>query len=256
MIRWRQWPGSVIAGGEKHGDGPGCHGGIGTGTPPRGLASWAGAATPPRGRELRGRGLNNTASGCPQLRGRGLFQHGLGESQFFGRGHREHRLGLRELRGRGQSNTASGPTASWAGAQTTPPRVSRSLPGWTLASTAGANSLVFGNSISLNFAADGSVYLADGVLRTNPDSQTAANHFFGRFGGGYTFFTNSSDTDDTTGVTLAADGTAWARLSSRSTKEGFEPVDKVEILEKVAGLSWFAGTTRRMSKTPTHGRDG
>ena len=38
------------------------------------------------------------------------------------------------------------------------------------------------------------------------------------------------------GVSLAANGTAWQALSDRNSTTNFEPVDTVEVLEKVAAM--------------------
>ena len=64
-------------------------------------------------------------------------------------------------------------------------------------------------------------------------NSAAANEFAVRSTGGARFITN---TFGSTGVTLAAGGSAWSAVSARSTKENFTKVNAVEVLEKVASM--------------------
>ena len=64
-------------------------------------------------------------------------------------------------------------------------------------------------------------------------ASTNANSMTFRASGGVRFFSNSGAT---TGVSLAANGTAWAMISDRNVKKDFEPVNCVEVLEKLAAL--------------------
>ena len=54
-----------------------------------------------------------------------------------------------------------------------------------------------------------------------------------RAAGGYRLFSNAGMT---AGVSLAANGTAWAVISDRNVKKDFAPVDSVGILEKLAAM--------------------
>jgi hypothetical protein len=54
-----------------------------------------------------------------------------------------------------------------------------------------------------------------------------------RASGGYRLFSNSGST---AGVSLAANGTAWAVISDRNVKKDFSAVDSVQILEKLAAM--------------------
>jgi hypothetical protein len=51
--------------------------------------------------------------------------------------------------------------------------------------------------------------------------------------GGTTLYSNE---DQTTGVSLAAGGGSWTTLSDRNAKDDFQPVNPLEVLEKVAAL--------------------
>jgi hypothetical protein len=62
---------------------------------------------------------------------------------------------------------------------------------------------------------------------------TANNQFIARAGGGVRFYTNALLT---TGVTLAANGSAWASLSDANSKEHFRDLDGGDILAKIAAM--------------------
>ena len=64
-------------------------------------------------------------------------------------------------------------------------------------------------------------------------ASTAANQLSLRASGGYRLF---SDAGATAGVSLAADGTAWAVISDRNVKKDFAAVDSMAILEKLAAM--------------------
>jgi len=68
--------------------------------------------------------------------------------------------------------------------------------------------------------------LAD-IVSTNADSVTM------RAGGGYRLF---SDTSATTGVSLAAGSGTWTSMSDRNSKEEFQPVNPLAVLDQVAAL--------------------
>ncbi len=64
-------------------------------------------------------------------------------------------------------------------------------------------------------------------------ASTNANSVTMRASGGYRLFSN---TNATTGVSLAAGGSSWSSISDRNAKENFAPVNVREVLEKVAAL--------------------
>ena len=64
-------------------------------------------------------------------------------------------------------------------------------------------------------------------------ASTTANSVTMRASGGYWLFSNSGAT---AGVSLAADGTAWAVISDRNVKKDFASVNGRQILEKLAAL--------------------
>lgn len=69
---------------------------------------------------------------------------------------------------------------------------------------------------------------------TDADITSAAdNSVTFRASGGYRLF---SDSGATMGVSLAAGSGSWTSLCDRNAKENFEPVDTLEMLEKVAAL--------------------
>jgi hypothetical protein len=80
-------------------------------------------------------------------------------------------------------------------------------------------------------------------------SSTATNQFTARASGGVRFFTNSALTN---GVTLAANGGAWASLSDRNAKDDFRPLDARQVLEHVAALSIQTWRYRGQPETVRH----
>ena len=64
-------------------------------------------------------------------------------------------------------------------------------------------------------------------------ASSANNQFTVRASGGARFFSN---TGQSAGVSLAAGGTAWAIISDRNVKKNFQPVNRREVLEKLAAL--------------------
>ncbi|HQK02064.1 MAG TPA: tail fiber domain-containing protein [Verrucomicrobiota bacterium] len=64
-------------------------------------------------------------------------------------------------------------------------------------------------------------------------ASAAINSVTFRAAGGYRLFSNSGAS---AGVSLAANGTAWAVISDRNVKKDFAPVDTVDVLEKLAAL--------------------
>ena len=64
-------------------------------------------------------------------------------------------------------------------------------------------------------------------------ASTSANSVTMRAAGGYRLFSNSGAT---AGVSLAANGTAWAVISDRNVKKDFASVDARGILEKLAAM--------------------
>ena len=64
-------------------------------------------------------------------------------------------------------------------------------------------------------------------------ASSANNQFTVRASGGARFFSN---TGQSAGVSLAAGGTAWAIISDRNVKKNFQPVNRQEVLERLAAL--------------------
>jgi hypothetical protein len=69
-------------------------------------------------------------------------------------------------------------------------------------------------------------------------SSAAVNSVTFRAAGGYRLFSNSGAT---VGASLAAGSGSWTSISDRNAKENYQPVDQLEVLEKVVALpvtSW------------------
>jgi hypothetical protein len=95
----------------------------------------------------------------------------------------------------GRGNTVTGPSGFAAGA----------------AASAGSYSFVW----------------ADGTSTVS----TAAKQFIVRAAGGVTFY--SSDANNTAGLALSANGSAWTSPSDRNEKKNLQPLDRMAVLEKL-----------------------
>ena len=62
-------------------------------------------------------------------------------------------------------------------------------------------------------------------------ASTADNQFTARASGGVHFFSNAGLS---AGVSLAPGGTSWSVISDRAVKKDFQPVNEIEVLEKLA----------------------
>src|ERR1035437_3040477 len=63
-------------------------------------------------------------------------------------------------------------------------------------------------------------------------ASTNANSVTMRASGGFRFFTGTG----TVGASLAAGGTAWGVISDRNAKKNFQPLDGLEVLEKLSAI--------------------
>ena len=63
-------------------------------------------------------------------------------------------------------------------------------------------------------------------------ASTNANSVTMRASGGFRFFTGTGPV----GASLAAGGTSWATLSDRNAKKNFQPLDGLEVLEKLSAI--------------------
>ena len=129
----------------------------------------------------------------------------------------------------GQSTLASGDKSTAMGYQTTASGNSSTAMGWGAAASGNYSTAMGYYASATNTGSfvwsDSSYY--PGPTSTNNYSMTM------RAAGGYRLFSNAGMT---AGVSLAANGTAWAVISDRNVKKDFAPVDSVGILEKLAAM--------------------
>lgn len=147
-------------------------------------------------------GFDNTASGPNSVVVGGGSNVASGNESFVGGGDGNIASGFRSTIPGGDTNVASG---------------SRSFAAGTQAQAANTGSFVWCDSTGLALA----------------QASSATNQWTVRASGGSRFFSNSTST---TGVTLAAGGSAWVAVSDRNVKENFTPVNTQEVLEKVVNM--------------------
>jgi hypothetical protein len=92
-------------------------------------------------------------------------------------------------------------------------------------------SFVWGDSVNTN------------IVSTNVNSVTM------RASGGYRLFSN---TNASTGVSLAAGGGSWTSMSDRNSKENFTPVDPLTVLDKVSALPVSTWNYKSQDTTVRH----
>lgn len=189
--------------------------------------------------------------------------------------------------GGGRGNTASGQSATVGGgfecnasglAATVGGGIGNSASGYYSTTSGGAYNIASGDA---SIASGGYGNIAAGYFATIPggDDNFATNHAFAaghrakaihtgsfvwgdwtgadiasaadnsvtfRASGGYRLFSSGGAT---TGVSLAPGGGSWTSLSDRHAKEDFQPVNPLEVLEKVARLP--VSTWRYKSQDPS-----
>lgn len=161
-------------------------------------------------------GYDNDANNLGATVGGGRENKALGQYSTIGGGFGNESTGLYSATvAGGHTNIASGEYAT--------------VPGGTKNEANGNCSFAAGRRAKAN--ADGSFVWGDA---TDADiSCTTANRWFVRSSGGVYFYTESGLN---AGVFVAAGGNSWNSISDRATKEKFEPVDGVEVLERLAAM--------------------
>lgn len=161
-------------------------------------------------------GFVNTASGMNSYVGGGDHNNATGENSTVSGGDKNDADGNYSTIGGGSSNEANGAYSS--------------VPGGEDNVAAGDYSFAAGHRAIAN--ASGSFVWADNSSGSNLTG-TVGNQWLARCSGGVWFYTNSNLTS---GVILAAGGSAWSSVSDRNLKENFEEVDGQEVLDKLEGI--------------------
>jgi hypothetical protein len=156
----------------------------------------------------------NHASSYHASVGGGIYNQASGDYSTISGGDDNEASGWRASVGGGWYNRASGEHAT--------------IPGGEDNLASGARSFAAGTSAWATH--DGSFVWSCTSGGTN---STAANEFVARAYGGFRFYTASGTG---TGARLAPGGGSWTSLSDRNFKENIEPVDPVDILERLASL--------------------
>jgi hypothetical protein len=91
----------------------------------------------------------------------------------------------------------------------------------------------FAAGMSSNAVNEGAFVWSDDATSATMLSSTASNQFLARASGGFTFWTNATNT---VGATLASGSGAWASASDRAMKRDVARLDDAEVLEAVARL--------------------
>jgi hypothetical protein len=115
----------------------------------------------------------------------------------------------------GHTNTASGEYATVPGGTMNEANGNSSFAAGRRAKANNNGCFVWGDSTDANVAC------------------TTANRWLARSSGGVYFYTDSGVT---TGVYVASGGSSWNSISDRATKERFEPVDGLEVLERLVAM--------------------
>lgn len=162
-----------------------------------------------------GGGDRNTARGYATVGGGSLNTAGGSGYETVGGGLMNTASNLYASVGGGLSNTASGSYAT--------------IPGGNVNTAAGFGSFAAGRRAKANH--DGAFVWGD---NTNADfASTLANQFNIRASGGVRIFSNSTAT---TGVILAPGGGSWSSASDRNLKANFQPVDPLDVLERLLSV--------------------
>jgi hypothetical protein len=163
-------------------------------------------------------GYQNTASGSYATVGGGYNNTAGAERATVGGGHMNNATGSYATVGGGQLNLASGSAAMVPGGSYNAARGNASFAAGNYARSNHGNSFVWG---------DGAALPAETVYTT------ASNQFRVRARGGTWFFSNAGMTS---GVVLASGSNSWAGVCDSMNKTDFAPVDREELLRRVAEL--------------------
>jgi hypothetical protein len=117
---------------------------------------------------------------------------------------------------------------------------SRAFGSRNVISSASAYALGTGASITHN---NSILISTDDNTGANPLASAVTKEFAVRATGGVRIFTDNTFAD-ATGVTMAANASAWVAVSSKDTKTAFQPVDKATILDRIKSLDVFSYKTQ------------
>jgi hypothetical protein len=177
-----------------------------------------------------GGGSGNRAIGWGATVGGGLSNFASNDYSTVGGGEKNIAEGIGAAVGGGTWNVASGSRAVVGGGTWNVASGYRAtIPGGAFNSASAELAFAAGYSAKANHK--GCFVWGDS---TDADVASASdNSVTFRAAGGYRLF---SDSGLTLGAQLLPNATAWSALSDRNAKENFEPINTIEILEKVAGL--------------------
>ncbi len=132
----------------------------------------------------------------------------------------------------GNTNRASGNASNVSGgANNTASGEHATVLGGSKNTASGNQSLAAG--VNSNAATPGSFVWSDDSSGATQLTSTVDNQFLARSSGGFTFWTNASNT---VGATLASGSGTWASASDRAMKTNVARIDDAEVLDKVASL--------------------
>jgi hypothetical protein len=180
-----------------------------------------------------GGGAQNNATASHATVGGGSSNDATATQATVGGGGSNEASGHSSTVGGGMMNEATMAGATVAGGNTNHAYGAYSMVPGGLYNTAGANmSLAAGHWAQANHR--GSFVWSDSATSSGEAVQTTGtDQFRVRARGGTWFFSNAGMT---TGATLAAGSNSWASACDRANKEDFRPVDRRELLERVAAL--------------------
>jgi hypothetical protein len=166
---------------------------------------------------LVGSGSNNILSGADAAIAGGDSNDVSNSYGFIGAGRQNVASGEGSVVGGGYGNAAKG---SWS-----------TIPGGYESSATGIGSFAAG--VRSNAATAGAFVWSDDASSATQLSATAANQFLARASGGFTLWTNATNS---VGAKLAAGSGTWASASDRNMKTDIARIDDAAVLDKVAML--------------------
>jgi len=206
-----------------------------------------------------GGGGGNAATGDFATVGGGLLNTASNNHATVGGGKNNTASGSNATVGGGQDNTASNGNSTVGGGLLNTASGFNSWVGGGLSNTASGNAATVGGGLEnsaqgvASFAAghdakaihDGTFVWNDRSIITGDDSlvSTGVNQFLIRAAGGVGINMNApahplhigTDSTNGNGAHLTVGGT-WTNVSSRSFKAGFEEIDKIDVLQRLASL--------------------
>ena len=195
-----------------------------------------------------GGGEANTAGGDWATVGGGLENRATESLATVSGGYRNEATGYNATIGGGALNYASGDATVGGGSLNRAEAPYATVVGGSCNHATGVFATVAGGGY--NWATEPYSFAAGRCAKANHEgafvwaddsgldfASTATDEFSARCRGGARFVSAIDGTGNpTAGVTLAAGGGSWSSLSDRELKEGFEPVDGRQVLDRVATL--------------------